>query len=236
MTFDIESEVLVFAQELQDLLDGVLPRPGDVPEQDRQVKAEVMVGQARYRLQVAAVNGLITLTKDGHPVASLRVSIQCTADTDQMYLAVHRSDFELRGWADKTPIARLDFLREAHTVPACHWNIHAERGTASRLLTLGNPQHSGVFSELHFPVGGARMRPCLEDVLAFLISEFGIDRLPGAEAMLCAGRERWRRRQIATLVRDAPDEAVRVLRELGYGVADPKDGPVPARTSKLQAW
>lgn len=236
MTFDIESEVLAFAQELQDLLDGVLPRPDDVPELDRQVRVEVFVGQARYRVQVAAANGLITLTKDGRSVASLRVSIQCTADTDRRYLAVHRSDYELRGWADKTPIARLDFLREAHTVPACHWNIHAERGAATRLLTRGNPSHSGAFSELHFPVGGARMRPCLEDFLAFLLYEFGIDRQPDAQAILCAGRERWRRRQIATLIRDAPDEAVRVLTELGYTVEESTSGPLLANTAKLQAW
>lgn len=236
MTFDVESEALAFAQELQDLLDGVLPRPADIPERDRQVRVEVMVGQARYRLQVAADGGLITLTKSGQPVASLRVSIQCTSDTDRTYLAVHRSDFELRGWADKTPIARLDFLRDAHTVPACHWNIHAERGAASRLLTLGDPKHSGAFSELHFPVGGARMRPCLEDVLAFVLHEFGIDHCVGADVLLREGRERWRRRQIATLVRDAPDEAVRVLRDLGYGITEPAAGPSQPKTSKLCAW
>jgi hypothetical protein len=188
VTFDIESEVLTFAQELQDLLDGVLPRPADVPEQDHQVKVEVVTGQTRYRVQVAAPNGLITLTKEGQPVASLRVAYQCTADASRTYLAVHRSDFELRGWADKTPIARLDFLRDAHTVPACHWNIHAERGAASRLLTLGNPKHSGVFAELHFPVGGARMRPCLEDVLAFVLYEFGVDQLPDAHPALLRSR------------------------------------------------
>ncbi|MFP5070168.1 hypothetical protein ACLFMI_10940 [Pseudonocardia nantongensis] len=236
MTFDIETEVLAFAQELQDLLDGVLPRPDSVPAEERRIRAEAMVDQARYRLQVAAPGGLITLTKDGDPVASLRVSIQCTRDTDRTYLAVHRSDFELRGWADKTPIARLDFLRDAHTVPACHWNIHAERGAASRLLTLGNPSHSGAFSELHFPVGGARMRPCLEDVLAFVLHEFGVDRCAGSDPLLHAGRERWRRRQIATLVRDAPGEAVRVLRDLGYGVTDPVTGPAATKTGKLNAW
>ena len=213
-----------------------MPRPDDVPEHDRQVKVEVVIGQSRYRVQVAAPNGLITRTKDEHPVASLRVSYQCTADTSKTYLAVHRSDFELRGWADKTPIARLDFLRDAHTVPACHWNIHAERGAASRLLTLGNPTHSGVFSELHFPVGGARMRPCLEDVVAFVLHEFGVDQVQGAQALLSAGRERWRRRQIATLVRDAPDEAVRVLTELGYTIGDPSTGPVAPKVAKLHAW
>ena len=80
------------------------------------------------------------------------------------------------------------------------------------------------------------MRPCLEDVLTFVLHEFGVDQVEGADTLLCTGRERWRRRQIATLVRDAPDEAVRVLRELGYVVDDPSTGPAVPQVSKLQAW
>jgi hypothetical protein len=130
----------------------------------------------------------------------------------------------------------LAFAQELQDLLDGHWNIHAERGAASRLLTLGNPTHSGSFSELHFPVGGARMRPCLEDVLTFVLREFGVDQVEGADTLLCAGRERWRRRQIATLVRDAPDEAVRVLRELGYVVDDPSTGPAVPQVLRLQSW
>ncbi|WP_143517140.1 hypothetical protein [Pseudonocardia sp. MH-G8] len=72
--------------------------------------------------------------------------------------------------------------------------------------------------------------------MAFVLHEFGVDRQPDAPHVLREGRERWRRRQIAALVRDAPDEAVRVLRDLGYAVADPTDGPVQAKAGKLQAW
>jgi hypothetical protein len=50
------------------------------------------------------------------------------------------------------------------------------------------------------------------------------------------GRERWRRRQIATLVRDAPDEAVRVLTDLGYAITAPADGPKLPNAEKLQSW
>jgi hypothetical protein len=190
----------------------------------------------RYAIRVAADNGKITLTKNGTCVGYLRVAFQCTSDTAKTYLAVHKSTFELLGFSDRQPIARLDFVRDAHTAPAAHWNIHAERGTVSRMLGHTNPDHPGVLSALHFPVGGARMRPCLEDFLHFLIHEFQIDVLPDAPAVLAEGRERWRRRQIGALVRDAPDEAVRVLAELGYRVNLPATGECKPNSAALQRW
>jgi hypothetical protein len=34
-------------------------------------------------------------------------------------------------------------------------------------------------SDLHFPVGGSRFRPSLEDVLDMLVRELGVDHEPG---------------------------------------------------------
>lgn len=234
MTFDVQKAVLTFAQEVQDLLDSVLPRPDDVPPEDRQVQVPFIDG--RYSVRVAADHAKIALTKNGARVGYLRVTFQCTSDTLQTYLAVHKSTFELLGFSDRQPIARLDFVRDAHTAPAAHWNIHAERGTVSRLLDRTNPDHAGVLSALHFPVGGARMRPCLEDFLQFLVHEFQIDVFPDTPAALAEGRERWRRRQVGTLVRDAPEEAVRVLRELGYEVSAPTTGEHKPNSAALQRW
>jgi hypothetical protein len=234
VTIDVQKAVLAFAQEVQDLLDSVLPRPDDVPPEDRQVQVPFIDG--RYSVRVAADHARIALTKNGARVGYLRVTFQCTSDTALTYLAVHKSTFELLGFSDRQPIARLDFVRDVHTVPAAHWNIHAERGTVSRLLGRTNPDHAGVLSALHFPVGGARMRPCLEDFLQFLLHEFLIDVLPDTPAVLAEGRERWRRRQVGALVRDAPDEAVRVLTELGYGVSSPATGEHKPNSVALQRW
>ncbi len=235
MTFDVESAALQFAQEVQDILDGVLPVPTSVPADDRIVQADTL-DDIRYRVQTTARNGQVVLTKNDQPIAHLRITFQCTADAVGAYLAVERCDIGLFSVDGRLPIVRLDFRRDMHTVPSCHWNVHAESGQATRILTLGNPTHPGVFSKLHLPVGGPRMRPCLEDFLEFVLHEFGVDRLPNAPAVLADGRERWRRRQIATSVRDAPDEAVRVLRELGYTVAPPGSGPAAAKPDKLRVW
>jgi hypothetical protein len=236
VTIDVEAAALNFAQEVQDLLDGVLPVPTLVPADDRVVQASTLVGGRRYQVQTATKHGQIVLTKDDQPLAHLRVMFQCTADAAGEYLAIERSDFGLYSIDGRLPIFRLDFRRDMHTAPSCHWNVHAESGPASRLLTLGNPNHPGAFSKLHFPVGGPRMRPCLEDFLGLLLHEFGVDRLPDATTVLCEGRERWRRRQIGTSVRDAPEEAARVLKELGYTVSEPPDGAAPVKVDKLRVW
>ncbi|BCB85704.1 hypothetical protein Psuf_030170 [Phytohabitans suffuscus] len=52
---------------------------------------------------------------------------------------------------------------------------------------------------------------------------------------LDSGRERWRRRQAATVVRDLPDEAARVLGELGYTVTPPTEVKPPS-VKALRNW
>ncbi len=87
------------------------------------------------------------------------------------------------------------------------------------------------FSDVHFPLGGPRMRPSLEHVLQMLKNEFEVDVQPGFQTVLDTSRARWRRRQIAASVRDAPQEAARVLRAMGYKVVNPDDGEPPERTA-----
>ncbi|MDQ1286067.1 MAG: hypothetical protein QG663_1493, partial [Thermodesulfobacteriota bacterium] len=49
------------------------------------------------------------------------------------------------------------------------------------------------FSSVHIPIGGTRFRPCIEDVLQMLISEFGVDRIDQTwREALDKGRTRWR--------------------------------------------
>lgn len=235
MTLDVRAKATEFAQELQDLLDAVLPLPDGVAAADRRVLVRA-AENGRYAVRPTANNSLVTLCHDGCPVASLRVKYLCIADTEQAYLAVEKSTFELLGFNDRTPIARLDYIRNAYRVPAAHWNVHGERGTTSRLLGRTNPDHAGALSALHFPVGGARMRPCLEDVLQLLADEFNIDILPTAASAIADGRERWRRRQAAVLVRDMPDEAMRVLMDLGYTVATPAAGHREPNTAAARRW
>jgi hypothetical protein len=85
-------------------------------------------------------------------------------------------------------------------------------------------------ASLHIPVSGSRFRPCLEDFIQFLLCECLFDAEAGWRANVDAGRERWRLRQCAAVARDAPEEAARVLRDLGYVVTPPD--PLPAAVQK----
>jgi hypothetical protein len=90
-------------------------------------------------------------------------------------------------------------------------------------------------SSLHIPVGGERYRPCLEDLLHFLVQECGVDRRDDWLAVVERGREKWRRRQLASAVRDAPAYAATVLEELGWAVQPPEKEP-EENVKALRRW
>lgn len=227
--FDLAAEASAFAQEIQNLVDATLPG-------ERQIRA-AQAGE-RYAVRpegpgMAAKSFPVLV--GGRPRAWLRLSFHCVPDRAGRYLAIARSEFFLIAEGDSEPLARLEFRRDSYSAPSAHWQVHAERPTFSALLADANVKAPAGLASLHLPVGGAQMRPCLEDFLQFLVRECGADHRPGWRQAVEAGRERWRRRQIAALVRDAPDVAVRVLRETGCSVDVPSSG-LPGRPESLRAW
>ncbi|MGH9642754.1 MAG: hypothetical protein ACRD3Q_10030 [Terriglobales bacterium] len=222
---ELEEKVIEFAADTQKLLDQVLPGI-------RTVKAE----SREQRFIVRADPDWLPLTVKGQHLADLRISFYCGADSTGVYLAVAESYFVLKSKLAKAPLVRLDYLRDMRTAPACHWQVHAERGAFSHLLANAQTKAPHDLSSLHFPVGGARHRPCLEDFLQFLFCECGIDPKEGWKNSIKAGREKWRRLQTSALVRDAPMEAARVLEKLGYTVQPPKNGHKEANLAALQRW
>ncbi len=207
MAFDLAAAAGEFGEELQQLLDAVLPYEEGVDPELRQVTVTasglafaVEIGTAKAKEAKA-----ISLLHKGNKVAELFIQIRLVADSVDRYPAVAKSKFELR--VNRHPLLRLDFDRSMHSAPGCHWNIHAERCAITNLLVRHNPDHSGELSKLHLPVGGARMRPCLEDLLQLLVEEFRFDAMPGARQAIEDGRVKWRRQQLASMVRDDPEEA-----------------------------
>ena len=82
-------------------------------------------------------------------------------------------------------------------------------------------------SSFHFPTGGHRFRPCMEDILEVLRVEFDLNVKNGAwEKQLKRAREDWRRIQTAAVVRDCPEVALKVLVE-EYGMPAPAGWACP---------
>ena len=165
----------------------------------------------------------------------MKLSIACQLDSVGKYLAVDESTFNLLAILDRAPVLRIHYLRDPGTRPTAHVHMHGHRGALSHLLSQAGHDSPHDMSSLHIPVGGSRFRPCLEDFIQFLICECRFDAQPDWRPHVEAGRERWRRRQAAAVVRDVPEEAARVLRDLGYTVEAPD--PLPATQLKaLRNW
>lgn len=239
MTIDLQTRALEFGQEVQVLLDAVLPSHDGANPDLRQVR--VSDSDPAYVVELGTAAGgkaqTVPLLHDGRLTgAELFVQLRLVADHADSYLAVQKSKFELR--YQRLPLVRLDFQRDMHTVPACHWNVHADRALVTKLLIQRDPEHSGELAKVHLPVGGPRMRPALEDFLHMLITQFGFDSGPSAKEAIDDGRLRWRRRQLATMIRDDLDETLSILRDkLGYDVI-PREGCYVSepKLSKLLAW
>ncbi|MGN6612372.1 MAG: hypothetical protein ACTHLJ_11400 [Angustibacter sp.] len=174
----------------------------------------------------------IPLTVERQALLRLTVSYKCSSDGPGHYLAVQESAVKV--FADgqsNEPLFRYEYDRDAvDDMPAAHIQVHAHRDAFFHVMSrTGHATKRGKrrasshnmarLEDLHFPVGGHRFRPCLEDVLEMLVTEFGIDSTSADRQRLRDGREDWRRKQVRAVIRDAPEEAVAVLERLGYTVS-----------------
>lgn len=235
---DLAERSAAFAQEVQATLDAVLPGI-------RRIISRRSENTNRYIVQPEGHeprDRRVAIGVGGEHLADLGLSLYLDMDRTGSYLKTVRSDITIHSVLDRTPLVRLEYRADMRTVPIAHWQFHAERGAFSHLLARANAHRPDWvtkphdLSGLHLPVGGERFRPCLEDVLQFLVVDCGVDRHDGWEAAIREGRERWRRRQLGAAVRDVPGEAARVLRELGWTVQEPGTSVLPENLSALTTY
>lgn len=177
----------------------------------------------------------IPLRVAGEPLLNLRAVHRCQLDSHDRYLAVLKSSVQVFPGAEAAgePLFRVDYVRSpTGRVPVSHIQVHGEHPRLAEVMSeagagtrRGRRRARKVvegraprLSELHLPTGGHRFRPCLEDILAVLVDEFGVEAVPGHRQVIEDGRERWRRRQTRAAVRDAPRDAIAELHDLGYEV------------------
>lgn len=195
--------------------------------------------------------GIVIPIGEGGTLA-LEVNYRCELDSVGRYLKVLSSRVAVYAGSRPKgdPLFRFEYVNNQSTgLPAGHLHVHAHRDQFTRVMTLASisgaarrqvrPEaelEAARMSTIHFPTGGHRFRPTLEDVLQLIEEEFGAR--PGStwREVLHRNRVQWRRQQTGAAVRDCPSEAVRVLEELGYSVAAPDTGPVPDREDRLSAF
>ena len=179
--------------------------------------------------------GGIALHRQCAALLRLEVRLWLITDHRQEHLKVENSQIRVFPEGGRLPVFRYEYelAKEGGHHPAAHVQFHGEHRDLAEVMraagirtTRSSSGSAPDITDLHFPVGGSRFRPCLEDILEMLINEFAIDPLPDRETALAAlrrGRLDWRNRQLRTAVRDDPQTAADTLRSLGYEVEWPPD-------------
>jgi hypothetical protein len=144
----------------------------------------------------------------------MNLSYQVRLDDEARYLTVHSSycgifaDEELRQC-----LCHFDYEREKERYTSAHVQVH---GYSSALETLNRDgDRRRPLDKLHFPVGGKRFRPCLEDIVEFLIAERLVDAHQGFGEVLERGRKRFQRIQLRAEIRRNTAIVEEYLRETG---------------------
>lgn len=232
------AEVSAFAEELTALVAGVFPG------KPQPFAARVAEGGAATLviIEQQPATGLV-LIADGQPLLRLVATFRCAWDHMGEYLAVKESAFAVYPTDKDEPLFRYDYLAACDgLVPGAHLNVHGHRDEMVFALTAAGRRMRGKsraakvdqgrvprLSTFHFPLGGPRFRPSLEDVVEIVVREFGLDTVPGWESVIRAGRASWRKKQLQSAVRDDAETAADTLRHLGYQVTWPGTTPVRER-------
>lgn len=224
-----------FAARLEDTINRALPG-------DAQIRASRHGTRVRvFNVDQAGQPAPLPLFCNGKHLASWQMTMLTTTSKDERYLKIDSQRLSLFPVWEDGPIVRLEYEARARTIPAAHWQFHAERGALSFILarthdagSAANVPHS--LSKLHLPVGGRRFRPGVEDFVEFLVRECGFDSQPGWEEALAGGREIARRFQIRTIVSSFQHEAAMQLRDLGWTVTPPLGYEDSESTETLRKW
>lgn len=202
-----------FAGQLNDLLNGtvldgpvlttVTNAPGD----------RAWIGFGLSREDVVPLRAMPLTVSVAPPKAFLHVYHVLTLEPGTGYLTTARSDAGVYLDAEmRECLCRYDYERDkADDYPEAHLHVYAETDAIARCATTAGDHR---LSQLHFPVGGRRFRPVLEDLIAFLIREGLANRKPGWEGIVQTHRERFYKIQLRAAVRRDPDTAREILADL----------------------
>ena len=169
-----------------------------------------------------AVPELIPLTQNGsNPVVYLYLLHAYDLDPENTYLTMTSSIMSLytsREMNDNQLIVSIDYTREpTNKYPGAHMHVAGVRNDLDAVY-LGNARSSRKLRDLHFPVGGKRFRPSLEDIIEFTILEKMVEPRPNWRSVVDQHRTGWEKIQLQAAVRRDPQAAADQLKESGWDV------------------
>lgn len=164
----------------------------------------------------------------GQATLWMEISYQLRMDDEQQYLTVHKSFFGVfPDEGSKEGLCHYDYEREKdHGYPDAHLQVYG------RSEVLETVRQDRALSKLHFPVGGKRFRPCLEDLIEFLAREGLVDAKDGYRETLEPGRQAFLRNQLKAAMRCNPEVVEEFLEEHDLPSRSWQERFVPGRRRK----
>lgn len=147
----------------------------------------------------------------------LRVAFTLQLDASDKFLAVAKSEYGLYADAElEVMVLHYDYEREPHhPYPEAHFQLSGRSAPLNEIA-----KRAGVRKELkdfHFPVGGRRFRPTLEDLIEFLVVEGLAEGHQNRHEVVEQHRARWDERQLRAAIRRMPEVARDALAALARG-------------------
>lgn len=201
-----------FASEASELLNNTVchgVRVTALVTQDSAARYVVIVGTSLDGAESRAVP--LTLGRKA-PTGWFDAQFRCGLD-DRGFLFVLSSYFGIYAAdEDQTPLCHYDYERDKEGYPAAHLQV---AGTCPALDQLPCDRTSRELARLHFPVGGRRYRPTIEDMIEFVVTEGFADVRTGWRQVVDEHRDGFRAIQLRAAIRRDPDAALDVLRDMG---------------------
>lgn len=156
--------------------------------------------------------------------AFLQVAYTFEMDPEDAFLAVTRSAIHVHADAHgRTTFFHYDYDRNpTNRYPNPHVQALGESAALAAIWTRSSGAECRL-GDIHFPVGGRRFRPTLEDVIEMLAVEHLVVPRAGWEAVVEQHRQRWEEIQVKATVRRHTGWAAQVLRAHGWTVLPPPD-------------
>ena len=168
-----------------------------------------------------------TCDNPASPSLLIRSSYTLELDKSSNYLQIETSTLGLwsntfKGQKRPRPLIRIEYDREKRMFAPAHVHFHAHSSELGWIYGSSNQKMNRPQS-IHFPVGGRRFRPTLEDFLLFLDQEkiFTNWKDENYKELIENSRSKWEKIQARTTVRWLPQEAAETLEGLGYRVIPP---------------
>jgi hypothetical protein len=230
---DLKSQAESFAHKIEAILNGTVTSEAKIVVTENFANHEVLdiVPEGSKVGKFALIPITSFLAAGEEPWLWLRVWFQVKLIGPKGHFGIESSSFGFTVSKESSrPIVRIEFDRDKgfepdhdgvglHVRNAAHVQIHGESndlGYVKGRLGL-NPKKT--LADIHFPVGGRRFRPTLEDFIEFLHAEQLIPELkPDAREVLNSNREEWLKIQLKAAIENDIDTSLEALKNLGYKI------------------